>query len=53
MIGGSCLEASKVSGPYALRFLCLRVPGKAYHRYVQGGQMEEIFEFIVEKPISG
>ena len=49
----ACLEASKVTRPYALGFLCPRVPGKVYHRYVQGGQMEAIFEFEAEKPISG
>ena len=49
----ACLEASKVSKPYALGFLCLRVPGKVCHRYVQGGQIEAISEFEAEKPISG
>ena len=48
----ACLEASKVSGPYALGFLCPRVPSKVCHRYVQGGQMEAIYEFETEKPIS-
>ena len=47
------LEASKVSGPYALRFLCPRVLDKVSHRYVQGGQMEAFYEFKVDKPISG
>ena len=40
----ACLEESKVSGPYALGFLCPRVLGKVCHRYVKGGQMEAISE---------
>ena len=49
----ACLEASKVSRLYALGFICTRVPGKVCHQYVQGGQMEAIFEFEAKKPISG
>ena len=48
-----CLEASKVSGPYALVVLCPRVKGKVCHQYVQGGQMEAISEFEANKPING
>ena len=47
------LEASKLSRPYALGFLCPRIPGKVCHRYVQGGQMEAISEFEADKHISG